>query len=241
MPICTALCGRILAQTVPASLPQKSCGRLHCALARKAEKRHPLAPQLTDRLIGQCKTGLAMPALPHSLEYYAQLWQNACDRGHGSSSRTQDDTSSAAQDKVQNGALLASGRARPPTPPKPKSTRSDSSPPKQLKSSVPSTKPRGGTLRTGDPHPARGAGVDSLPRTPRGLGPSNQQTRWLCQPPLFSRRGQLSSCASQSSIKKCWHPMLSLPACCVWSHRPILPAEGTNRQSELPVSRRRAA
>ena len=57
-----------------------------------------------------------MPALPHSLEYYAQLWQNACARGHGSSSCTQDDTSSTAQDKVQNGALLASGRARPPTP-----------------------------------------------------------------------------------------------------------------------------
>ena len=83
-----------------------------------------------------------MPSLPHSLEYYAQLWQNACARGHGSSSCAQDDVSSKAQDKVQHGALLASGRARPPTPPKPKTTRNDGSPPKQLKTSMPPTKPR---------------------------------------------------------------------------------------------------
>ena len=83
-----------------------------------------------------------MPSLPHSLEYYAQLWQNACARGHGSSSCSQDDDSGTAHDKVQQGALLASGRARPPTPPKPKTTRTEGSPPKQLKTTMPATKPR---------------------------------------------------------------------------------------------------
>ena len=82
-----------------------------------------------------------MPPLPHSLEYYAMLWQEACARGHGSSSSPADDTGTA-QDNVQQGVLLASGRARPPTPPKPKTTRTEGSPPKQLTKIKPTTKPR---------------------------------------------------------------------------------------------------
>ena len=83
-----------------------------------------------------------MPPLPHSLEYYAMLWQEACARGHGSSSNSQDDDTGTAQDTVQQGVLLASGRARPPTPPKPKTTRTEGSPPKQLKKTMPTSKPR---------------------------------------------------------------------------------------------------
>ena len=67
-----------------------------------------------------------MPVLSHSLEYYAKLWQDACDRGHGSSSHTHEEASPGEQAKVQGSVLLASGRARPPTPPRPKSSRSDS-------------------------------------------------------------------------------------------------------------------
>ena len=85
---------------------------------------------------------LAMPPLPHSLEYYAMLWQEACARGHGSSSCTPADDTGTAQDNVQQGVLLKSGRTRPPTPPKPKTTRTESSPPKQLMKIKPTTKPR---------------------------------------------------------------------------------------------------
>ena len=83
-----------------------------------------------------------MPPLPHSLEYYAMLWQEACARGHGSSSCSPADDTGTAQDNVQQGVLLASGRARPPTPPKPKTTRTEGSPPKQLTKIKPTTKPR---------------------------------------------------------------------------------------------------
>ena len=69
------------------------------------------------------------------------LWQEACARGHGSSSSPADDTGTA-QDNVQQGVLLASGRARPPTPPKPKTTRTEGSRPKQLTKIKPTTKPR---------------------------------------------------------------------------------------------------
>ena len=86
-----------------------------------------------------------MPVLSHSLEHYAKLWQDACDRGHGSSLHTQEDTApSCAQNPVHGSTLLASGCARPPTPPKPKSTRSESgSPPKLTKKTSPQpSKPR---------------------------------------------------------------------------------------------------
>ena len=69
---------------------------------------------------GFSQRALAMPPLPHSLEYYAMLWQEACARGHGSSSASPAEDTSTAPDSVQQGVLLASGRARPPTPPKPK-------------------------------------------------------------------------------------------------------------------------
>ena len=88
------------------------------------------------------QSDLAMPPLPHSLEYYAMLWQEACARGHGSSSCSTADDTGTAQDNVQQGVLLTSGRARPPTPPKPKTTRTEGSPPKQLMKIKPTTKPR---------------------------------------------------------------------------------------------------
>ena len=106
-----------------------------CCSVPPASAAHSLCSSFS-----QCD--LAMPPLPHSLEYYAMLWQEACARGHGSSSCSPADDTGTAQDNVQQGVLLTSGRARPPTPPNPKTTRTEGSPPKQLMKIKPTTKPR---------------------------------------------------------------------------------------------------